>query len=102
MMPTKIADTAYPWRPDRTDAELRALAAARAPTVVRLWLPLTPLFAVLAPFAIIAAPLISLYPPARGVSPWRTVWGIGAVLLSLGGAVVELKNHRLRLNIRIF
>jgi hypothetical protein len=103
-MPTKIADTAYPWRPNRTDAELRALAEARPPkrTVVRLWLPLTPLFALLSPLALIAAPLILFYPPARGVSPWLAAWSLGGVLLSLSGTVVEVDSRDALVHIRIF
>lgn len=101
-MKTTAGGGAYPWRPDRTDAELRALAAARRPKVVRLWLPMTPLFVVLAPFALVTAPLIMLYPPARGVSPWRTVWTLGATLLSMGGTEVDVRSRRALIRIRIF
>jgi hypothetical protein len=98
----KLAGEAYPWRPDRTEPELQAQAAATRRPVVRLWLPLTPLFILLAPFALIAAPLIDLYPPARGVSPWRVAWGIGAALLSTHGTVVEIDTADAHIRIRIF
>jgi hypothetical protein len=105
MSMTKTPGEAYPWRPDRTDPELRALAdATRRPrrTVLRLWLPLTPLFVLLAPFALILAPLICLYPTARGVSPWRAAWAVGAVLLSMGGTVIHIDSRDATIRVRIF
>jgi hypothetical protein len=101
----KLTGEAYPWRPDRTEPELREHAAAvarRKKVRVRLWLPLTPLFILLAPFALIAAPLIDFYPPARGVSPWRAAWVVGAVLLSTHGTVVEIDSPEALVHIRIF
>jgi hypothetical protein len=97
----KLVAGDYPWRPGRTDAELRDLAAARQRTIVRLWLPLTPVFVLLAPLALIAAPLLALFPVARGVSPWRTVWGFGGVLLALSGTLVDIDSPSVRLRIRI-
>jgi hypothetical protein len=71
-------------------------------TVVRLWLPLTPLFLLLAPFALLLAPLIYFAPPPYGLRPFATVLGIGALLLSLGGTVVDVDTPDALVRIRIF
>ena len=70
--------------------------------MLRLWLPLTPLFALLSPFALILAPLICLYPTARGVSPWRAAWASARVLLSMGGTVIAIDSRDATIRIRIF
>lgn len=77
-------------------------AAARGRNVVRLWLPLTPLFALLSPFALIAAPLLDLRPAGRRVRPIRSLWALGGVLLSLSGTLIDVETPRARVSIRIF
>jgi hypothetical protein len=92
----------------------RALAAARAPTlrpepappvkrvVVRLWLPLTAIFLLLAPFALLLTPFVYFAPrPFRG-RPLATVLGIGRLLLSLGGTVVHVDTPEALVSIRVF
>lgn len=70
--------------------------------VVRLWLPTTLLFLVLAPFALLLAPLIYLAPSPYGNRPFATVIGIGQVLLSLGGTVVEVDTPDALVRIYVF
>ncbi len=69
--------------------------------VVRLWLPTTLIFLLLAPFALLAAPLLYFVPP-YGRRPFATVIGIGWVLLSLGGTVVEVDTPEAFVRIRGF
>ena len=68
---------------------------------VRLWLPLTPLFALLAPFVFVAAPLVALHPDGRRAHPWRTAWALGALLLSLSGTEVSVDSAAAQVRIRI-
>jgi len=75
---------------------------ARGPHRVSLWLPLTPLFAVLSPFAILLAPLLLLAPPMWRVNPYLAAFTIGRVLLSLGGTDIDVDTHDARIRIRIF
>jgi hypothetical protein len=71
-------------------------------TVVRLWLPMTAIFLLLSPFAILLSPLIYFAPPPYGYRPFATVWGIGALLLSLGGTVVDVDTPDALVRIKIF
>jgi hypothetical protein len=99
----------------RAQRTARALAAAPTPTirpqpapptkrvVVRLWLPTTPIFLLLAPFAFLLAPLIyGFTPPRYRTPPFATAWGLGRILLSLGGAVVHVDTPDALVSIRIF
>ncbi|HXA39399.1 MAG TPA: hypothetical protein VNW53_10380 [Phenylobacterium sp.] len=86
-------------------APARPTAAPATPPrriVVRLWLPMTAISLLLAPFAILLSPLIWFAPPPYGYRPFATVMGIGALLLSLGGTVVEVDTHDALIRIRIF
>jgi hypothetical protein len=89
--------------------------AGQKRTVVRLWLPLTPLWIILAPFALLLAPLLWLAPRllpnrpgARAVraalvaGPFRTAFGLGAVLLAMSGTVVDVDTPDALVRIRIF
>jgi hypothetical protein len=78
------------------------LQPPRRRTVVRLWLPMTAIFLLLAPFAILLSPLIYFAPPPYGSRPFATVWGIGVLLLSLGGTVVDVDTPEALVRIRIF
>jgi hypothetical protein len=71
-------------------------------TVVRLWLPLTPLWIILGPFAIIAAPLLLIPPQTRGIRPFRAVFAIGRVLFALSGTVVDVETPDALVRIRIY
>lgn len=75
---------------------------APGPTRLSLWLPITPLFAALAPFAMLLAPLLLLAPPMWRVNPYVTAFTIGRVLLSLGGTEIDVDTRDVRIRIRIF
>lgn len=70
-------------------------------TRVRLWLPLTPLFWLLSPFAVLLAPLLLLAPPLWRTNPYRTVVAIGHVLTSMGGTLVDVDTPDARIRITI-
>ena len=80
-------------RPDRLEPRRR--------TVIRLWLPLTPLFLLLAPFALLLTPLIWFAPSPYGDRPLATILGIGQLLLSLGGTEVDVDAPDARVRIKI-
>lgn len=71
------------------------------PFRLRLCLPLTPLFWLLAPFVVLLAPLLLLAPPMRRINPYVTVLAIGRVLLSLNGTDIDVDTPDacIRLNI---
>ena len=75
---------------------------ARGPTRMSLWLPITPLFAALAPFAMLLAPLMLLAPPMWRVNPYVAAFTLGRVLLSLSGTEIDVDTHDARIRIRIF
>ena len=103
-----------PPRPSRRPARRNHVAGQKR-TVVRLWLPLTPLWIILAPFALLLAPLLWLAPrllpnrrgarvvrAALAVRPFRTVFGLGAVLMALSGTLVDVDTPDALVRIRIF
>lgn len=59
--------------------------------VIRLWLPLTALFLILSPFALLLLIVAVFVPWPRGVSPLDAVLAVGRVLLSLGGTEVDVQ-----------
>ena len=65
----------------------------RPPTVVRLWLPLTALFLLLAPFALLLTPFLYFVPRPWRLSPLASVLAVGAFLLSLGGTDIDVRTH---------
>jgi hypothetical protein len=67
-----------------------------------LWLPLTPVLALLAPLALVGAPCLLLHPIARRASPLRLAWILGAVLLGLSGTAIRVETPRVQIQIRIF
>jgi hypothetical protein len=69
--------------------------------VIRLWLPLTVLFLLLSPFALLLTPLLYFAPPPYGDRPLKTVLGIGAVLMSLSGTDVDVDTRDARVHIKI-
>ena len=72
------------------------------PVRVRLWLPLTPLFVLLAPFALLLALLGYLVPPRLRPDPIFTALAIGRVLLALSGTDVDVRAPSAIVRIRIF
>ncbi|HEV2532724.1 hypothetical protein [Phenylobacterium sp.] len=73
----------------------------RRRTVVRLWLPLTPLFLLLAPFALVLALVGYFVPPRLRPDPLIAAVSIGALLLALGGTeiLVDTPDAYVRLKI---
>ena len=75
----------------------------RRRVVVRLWLPMTVIFLLLAPFVFLAAPIIYAFTPPRfRIPPFATALGLGRVLLSLGGTLVHVDTREALVSIRIF
>jgi len=80
----------------------RLAAPPRPRTVVRLWLPLTPLFLLLSPFPLLLAPLAWLAPPAfRPGNPYAAALALGRLLLSLGGTIVHVDTADALISLRI-
>jgi hypothetical protein len=92
-------------RPRIQAGEVLPAAPGRDNTVrLWLWLPLTPLFWLLSPFALLLAPLFWLWlPPARRPAhPYAAAVALGGLLVSLGGTVVDIHTPGARVFIRIF
>lgn len=81
---------------------------AKAPTkpprrvVVRLWIPSTPIFLLLAPFALLLIPLLYLAPPLRRFNCAAAVFIFGDALLALSGTVVDIDTPEALVRIRLF
>lgn len=80
----------------------RAREEAHGPVNVRLWIPSTLIFALLAPFAMLLTPFLYLTPRNILPHPARTIAGVGALLLAMGGTVVEVDAPGARVHIRLF
>ena len=72
------------------------------PVNIALWIPTTLIFALLAPFALLLTPFLYLAPRDVIPSPARTIATLGAVLLSMGGTVVEVDAPDCRIRLRLF
>ncbi len=70
--------------------------------VVRLWLPSTLLFLLLSPFALLLTPFLYWVPSPYCARPFATVVGVGQLLLSLGGTVVDVDTPEALVRIRLF
>lgn len=86
----------YRWRLVRPPEESRL----RRP--IRLWLPLTPLFVLLAPFALLIMGIAVFLPRPLGVNPAHLVLGVGRMLLALNGTQVEVESPHASVLIKIF
>ncbi|MFL5297121.1 MAG: hypothetical protein ACJ798_12140 [Phenylobacterium sp.] len=75
--------------------------APRRRTVVRLWLPLTPLFLLLAPFALVLALFGYLVPPRWRPDPILAALAIGALLLALSGSDILVDTPDAHVRIKI-
>ena len=93
----RLGDLAHPPR-----AVARPVTRPPGPTVVRLWLPLTPLFLLLAPFALLLCPLLWFAPGPWRLNPLATVLGVGAVLLRLGGTDIDVRAPDAIVRLKIF
>lgn len=87
---------------DRAARHRRPHGVEGRPIRVTLWLPLTPLFAALSPFAMLLAPLLLLAPPMWRTNPYQTAFNVGWVLLSLSGTEIDVDTHDAKIRIRIF
>jgi hypothetical protein len=88
-------------RPEQVKVRSSQVRPAPRRTVVRLWVPATLVFLLLAPFAFLLAPLICLAPRPYRVSPFAAVFGLGQLLLSLGGTLVDIDARDALVRIRI-
>ena len=70
--------------------------------VVRLWIPSTPIFLLLAPFALLLIPLLYLAPPLRRFNCAAAVFILGDTLLALSGTVVDVDTPEALVRIRLF
>lgn len=76
---------------------------ARRRVVVRLWVPTTAIFCMLAPVPLLLAPLAWLSPPAvRSRNPYAAVLAIGRTLIALGGTLVDIDTPDARVRVRLF
>lgn len=94
---TRIEPLAPSWR-----RSARSLVRRTPRRSLRLWLPLTSIAVILAPFALLAIPILQLALARRGLSPWRAVLGFGALLTALSGTIVEVDSPAAQIRIRIF
>ena len=76
---------------------------AKRPVRLWLWLPLTPLFLALAPFALLFCPFVWIAIPRgqRPPNPYAAAIALGGMLVSLGGTVIEVNTRDARVFIRI-
>jgi len=83
---------------------LTPAAPGRRPVRLWLWLPLTPLFWLLSPLALIFAPVLWVCLPAgrRPANPFVAAIALGGLLVSLGGTIVDVDAPGVHLFIRIF
>lgn len=74
----------------------------RRPFKLSLWLPVSLLFILLAPFALLAIPVLWLVAP-MGRSNWAPpVFAVGAALMALHGTRIEIRNPDINLSIELF
>lgn len=100
-MQGRAPDVEAPGRAPPIKAGPSEVRPARRRAVVRLWVPATLIFLLLAPFALLLAPLIYLAPRPYRVRPFAAVFGLGHLLLSLGGAVIDIDAPDALVRIRI-
>ncbi len=92
-LPSSSAGSRTPYR--------SAARKERGRFVIRLWLPLTLLWIILAPFALVAAPALALAPGTRRLSPIRAALGAGRLLLALSGTLIEVDSPAAVIRIHI-
>ena len=66
-----------------------------------LWVPTTALFLLLAPFPILALPLLYLAPRRVLPDPFGLVCGVGRLLLCLGGTTIEVEAPDATIRLRL-
>ncbi|CAN5315832.1 hypothetical protein BH11PSE2_BH11PSE2_00500 [soil metagenome] len=104
---------ARPQQPAQPKRELGAPRRPRAERVhaikaeakkIRLWLPLpvSVLWALLAPFALLLSPLLYLAPRGYRLNGPEAAWRIGAVLFALSGTRIEIRSRDADILILVF
>ncbi len=69
---------------------------------LRLWLPLTPLFILLAPLMLLVMGIAVFLPRPLGVNPAQMVLGVGRMLMALNGTELEVESPHASVLIKIF
>jgi hypothetical protein len=69
---------------------------------LRLWLPLTPLFVLLAPLVLLIMGIAVFLPRPLGVNPAQMMLGVGRMLMALNGTQVEVESPHASVLIKIF
>lgn len=94
-----------PARPGQGRGDLvrreRGVRRRNGPIVLRLWIPLSPLVLLLAPAALLVAPLAHRQARARGMNPWAAAWALGAVLRSLSGTSVDVETRAALIHLKL-
>ena len=85
----------------QTPVHAAASTPAR-PLRIWLWAPLTPLFWLLSPFALLLAPFVWIAFPRRTRNPFAGAFALGRVLVSLSGVVIDIRAPDAHIFIRIF
>ena len=100
-MTTASSDDAFPLRPMRNITPARA-RPKRRPFILRLWLPVSILFLLLAPLAALALPVLWLVAPL-GRRNWApALFSIGAMLMALHGTRIEIRTSDANLTFELF
>ncbi len=79
-----------------------ALVVRAEPFRLSLWIPTTAIFLLLAPFPILALPLLYLAPRQVLPDPFGLVFGVGRLLMALGGTTIIVEAPDARIRIRLF
>lgn len=69
---------------------------------LRLWLPLTPLFVLLAPLVLLIMGIAVFLPRPLGVNPAQMMLSVGRMLMALNGTQVEVESPHASVLIKIF
>jgi hypothetical protein len=85
-----------------TPLRFARMRARRGPVRIRLWIPLTPLLALVSPFVMLASPFVRLGRGRRNLPTVRGAWAMGALLMSLSGTAVNVETPRASIQIHIF
>lgn len=105
--PWRVADTTRRARtpqilaPQILAPQTLASQPSRRRVTVRLFLPLTPIALLLAPFALLLAMLCTPVWPLTRVNPFAAALAVGRLLLALGGTEVRVDAPAAFVRIRI-
>jgi hypothetical protein len=80
----------------------RRVKERRGPLNIRLWIPLTPLLALVSPVVMIASPFARLSRRTRNVPTVRAAWELGNALMALSGTSVMVETPEVAIRIYIF